>query len=96
MSYRSEVLTAILIGQGMASESALRAVELIIAAEDAMAPPTIRIWAGFELDAHIYRLRGQGLTAEVISQRVGRHRCEVFKAIRRHTLHLRARLRVVA
>lgn len=66
----------------------------LLAAQVAAGLVPLRALEAWERDAHIYHLRGQRLTVEVIGTRVNLSRSNVFEAIRRHQKARRAAARV--
>lgn len=90
-SFLHQLLVDVFRAQGMADadRAAKVAVDTLMKVEVLPEAEVQR----FELDARIYHLRGQRLTAVVISERVGQTERQVYRAIRRHIAKRRAALK---
>lgn len=96
MSYAEKLLTDILTAQGVDPVTAARAAKTILVAEVAAGIATATALEVVDRDAHVYGLRGKGLSCTVIGERISIRRERVVEAIRRHAGRRRATLRVMA
>lgn len=91
--YQQE-MEQMLVRNGLAPDVAASISGTITAWQIARVAGLERILESTERDAHIYHLRGQRLTVEVIGMRVCLCRSKVHEAIRRDQKARRAALRV--
>ena len=92
MDYHQDLLARCFLAQGLDPERVQKAVEAAFPVMIAAGITTAKVIEVVDRNAHIYKLRGDKLTAVVISVRVGLCRSKVCEAVRRHK---RARLAVL-
>ena len=93
MSYAQQLLVECFSAGGMDPETAAKAAEIAMAtcvAAGIVALDRLDTW---EREARIYHLRGQRVTAVVVSIRLQVSLRSVFEATKRHTKRRRAALR---
>ncbi len=96
MSYAQQLLTECFAAGGMDLELAARAAELALAtcvAAGLVASDRLDVW---EREARIYHLRGQRVTAVVVSVRLQVSLRSVFEATKRHQKRRRAALKAAS
>ena len=96
MDYSLDLLSEILVAQGMPKDRARKAAEVVLSAEIAAGITTAKVIESVNRDAHIYKLRGMRLTSVVIGERMGLCRATIFSAIHRHAKARRSVLRLSA
>ena len=96
MDYSLDLLSEILIAQGVPQDQARKAADIVLRASIAAGITTSKAIESVNRDAHIYKLRGMRLTSVVIGERLGLCRATVFSAIHRHAKARRAVLRLSA
>ena len=95
-SYFESLLIQCFEAGGVDPEIAAKAAHIVVDIDNAMARTPKERAEMWEQDAHILRLRGDGLSSTVIAIRLGIHRQRVFEAIKRHQCDRRAAFRAAS